>query len=112
MIKVITILGARPQFIKAAAISRAIRNNFSDKVKEIIVHTGQHYDSELSEVFFQQLQIPKEDYNLAVGSGSHGVQTANMILALEEVLVNENPGAVILYGDTNSTLAGAMAASK
>ena len=112
MIKIITIIGARPQFIKAAAISRAIRNHFSDKVKEVIVHTGQHYDKEMSEVFFTQLQIPHEDYNLGVGSGSHGEQTAKMILAIEEVLLKEKPNAIILYGDTNSTLAGGVAASK
>ncbi len=111
-IKLLTIIGARPQFIKAASISRAIRNHFSDKVKEVIVHTGQHYDKEMSEVFFTQLQIPKEDYNLSVGSGSHGEQTAKMIASLEEVLVKEKPDAIILYGDTNSTLAGAVAASK
>ena len=111
-IKLLTIIGARPQFIKAAAISRAIRNHFSDKVKEVIVHTGQHYDKEMSEVFFTQLKIPKEDYNLGVGSGSHGEQTAKMIASLEEVLVKEKPEAIILYGDTNSTLAGAVAASK
>lgn len=112
MIKVITIIGARPQFIKAAAISRAIKNNFSDKVTEIIVHTGQHYDPEMSEVFFKQLNIPHENYNLGVGSGSHGVQTAKMIIAIEEVILKEKPDAIILYGDTNSTLAGAVAASK
>jgi len=110
--KIITIIGARPQFIKAAAISRAIRTHFSDRVKEVIVHTGQHYDKEMSEVFFEQLQIPKEDYNLGVGSGSHGEQTAKMIFAIEEVLIKEKPHAIILYGDTNSTLAGAVAASK
>jgi len=112
MIKLITIIGARPQFIKAAAISRAIRTHFSDKVKEVIVHTGQHYDPEMSEVFFTQLHIPKEDYNLEVGSGSHGMQTAKMITAIEDVLLYEKPDGIILYGDTNSTLAGAVAASK
>lgn len=112
MIKLVTIIGARPQFIKAAAISRAIRLHFADKVKEIIVHTGQHYDPQMSQVFFEQLHIPKEDYNLGVGSASHGVQTARMITAIEEVLQKENPDGIILYGDTNSTLAGAVAASK
>jgi UDP-GlcNAc3NAcA epimerase len=112
MIKIVTIIGARPQFIKAAAISRAIRTHFSDKINEVIVHTGQHYDPGMSDVFFKQLQIPKEHYNLGVGSGSHGVQTAKMITAIEEVLMKELPVALILYGDTNSTLAGAVAASK
>ncbi|MFM7079638.1 MAG: non-hydrolyzing UDP-N-acetylglucosamine 2-epimerase [Bacteroidota bacterium] len=110
--RIVTVIGARPQFIKAAAISRAIRTAFSDQVAEVIVHTGQHYDREMSEVFFEQLEIPKENYNLGIGSGSHGVQTAGMIVALEEVLVKEHPDAVILYGDTNSTLAGAVVASK
>ncbi len=112
MLKILTIIGARPQFIKAAAISRAIRTQFSSEVKEVIVHTGQHYDPEMSEVFFQQLHIPKEDYNLEVGSGSHGMQTAKMITAIEDVLFYEKPDGIILYGDTNSTLAGAVAASK
>jgi UDP-GlcNAc3NAcA epimerase len=112
MIRIVTVIGARPQFIKAAAISRAIRTAYRDQVSEVIVHTGQHYDREMSEVFFEQLEIPKEDYNLGIGSGSHGVQTAGMIVALEEVLVKEMPHAVILYGDTNSTLAGAVVASK
>ena len=79
MIKIVTVVGARPQIIKAAALSRAIRNSFSDQIPEIIIHTGQHYDKEMSEVFFKQLQLPHEDYNLGVGSGSHGVQTAKMI---------------------------------
>lgn len=112
MIRILTVIGARPQFIKAAAISRAIRTSFSGQIKEVIVHTGQHYDREMSEIFFQQLEIPREDYNLGIGSGSHGVQTAGMIVALEEVMLKECPDAVILYGDTNSTLAGAVVASK
>jgi len=112
MIKLITIIGARPQFIKAAAISRAIRTRFSNQVEEVIVHTGQHYDPEMSKVFFEQMQIPQEKYNLGVGSGSHGAQTAKMITAIEEVLIAEKPNGIILYGDTNSTLAGAVAASK
>ncbi|MFZ9943185.1 MAG: non-hydrolyzing UDP-N-acetylglucosamine 2-epimerase [Bacteroidia bacterium] len=110
--RILTVIGARPQFIKAAAISRAIRTSFADKVTEIIVHTGQHYDRDMSEVFFEQLEIPREDYNLGIGSGSHGVQTAGIIVALEEVMMKEAPNAVILYGDTNSTLAGAVVASK
>jgi UDP-GlcNAc3NAcA epimerase len=112
MIHVLTVIGARPQFIKAAAISRAIREHYSEKIREVIVHTGQHYDHEMSQVFFEQLGIPREDYNLQVGSGAHGVQTARMITGLEEILVKERPHLVILYGDTNSTLAGAVAASK
>ncbi len=112
MLKIITIIGARPQIIKAAAISRAIRNKFRDKINEVIVHTGQHYDSNMSEVFFSELQIPGENYNLNVGSGSHGKQTAAMIAGIEEILLKESPAAIILYGDTNSTLAGAVAASK
>jgi UDP-GlcNAc3NAcA epimerase len=112
MIKIVTIIGARPQIIKAAALSRAIQNKFSDKITEIIVHTGQHYDNNMSAVFFEELNIPKPNYNLNVGSGSHGKQTAAMIVGIEEILQNEKPQAIVLYGDTNSTLAGAIAASK
>lgn len=112
MIKILTVIGARPQIIKAAALSRAIKTNFSDKIKEIIVHTGQHYDENMSGVFFEELSIPRPDYNLSVGSGSHGKQTASMINGIEEILIKEKPNAIVLYGDTNSTLAGAIAASK
>lgn len=112
MIKLVTIIGARPQIIKAAALSRAIRTNFSTKITEIIVHTGQHYDKEMSTVFFEELSIPKPDYNLNVGSSSHGTQTSQMIRGIEEILIKESPDYTILYGDTNSTLAGAIAASK
>lgn len=112
MIKIVTIIGARPQIIKAAALSRAIKNKFSTQIKEIIVHTGQHYDANMSQVFFDELNIPKPDYNLNVGSGSHGKQTAAMISGIEEILINEKPNAIVLYGDTNSTLAGGVAASK
>lgn len=112
MIKIVTIIGARPQIIKAAALSRAIKNNFSSQITEIIVHTGQHYDDNMSQVFFDELEIPLPNYNLNVGSGNHGKQTATMISAIEDVLLIENPNAIVLYGDTNSTLAGAMAASK
>lgn len=112
MIKIVTIIGARPQIIKAAALSRAIKNKFSTQLKEIIVHTGQHYDANMSQVFFDELQIPAPDYNLNVGSGSHGRQTATMITGIEEILLNEKPDAIVLYGDTNSTLAGGIAASK
>ncbi|MCK4639243.1 MAG: UDP-N-acetylglucosamine 2-epimerase (non-hydrolyzing) [Bacteroidales bacterium] len=112
MIKIITIIGARPQIIKAAAISRAIRNKFSDQISEIIVHTGQHYDINMSKIFFDELEIPKSDYNLNIGSASHGKQTALMIEEIEKILLNEKPHSIILYGDTNSTLAGAVAAAK
>jgi len=112
MIKIVTIIGARPQIIKAAALSRAIKNNFSSQITEIIVHTGQHYDDNMSQVFFDELEIPRPNYNLNVGSGNHGKQTATMISAIEDVLLIEKPNAIVLYGDTNSTLAGAMAASK
>lgn len=112
MKKIVTIIGARPQIIKAAALSRAISNNFSNQITEIIVHTGQHYDENMSQVFFNELGIPQPNYNLNVGSGSHGKQTATMISGIEEILINEKPNAIVLYGDTNSTLAGAIAASK
>ncbi len=112
MLKIITIIGARPQIIKAAAISRAIKNHFSDEIEEIIVHTGQHYDENMSQIFFEEMKIPRPDKNLNVGSGTHGVQTAKMIMGIEEILIDEKPDYLILYGDTNSTLAGAVAASK
>ena len=112
MIKITTIIGARPQIIKAAALSRAIKNKFSDKINEIIVHTGQHYDENMSNVFFDELQIPKPNYNLNVGSAGHARQTAQMIVGIEEILLKEKPDFIILYGDTNSTLAGAVAAAK
>ncbi|MHC1775828.1 MAG: non-hydrolyzing UDP-N-acetylglucosamine 2-epimerase [Lentimicrobium sp.] len=112
MIKIVTVIGARPQIIKAAALSRAISTGFKDKIKEIIVHTGQHYDANMSQVFIDELGIPAPDYNLGVGSGSHGRQTAAMIEGIEKILLDEKPDFLILYGDTNSTLAGAVAASK
>jgi len=112
MIKIVTIIGARPQIIKAAALSRAINQKFSGKLQEIIVHTGQHYDENMSQVFFDELGIPAPNYNLSVGSGSHGKQTAAMIVGIEEILLKEKPNAIVLYGDTNSTLAGGIAASK
>ncbi|MFY0482074.1 non-hydrolyzing UDP-N-acetylglucosamine 2-epimerase [Flavobacterium sp. PLA-1-15] len=112
MIKILTIIGARPQIIKAAAISRAVATKFQDKIKEIIVHTGQHYDANMSDVFFEELKIPKPDYNLNIGSGKHGDQTGKMIFGIEEILEKECPNYIVIYGDTNSTLAGAIAASK
>lgn len=112
MIKVLTVIGARPQIIKAAAISRVIKEKFSTAVEEKILHTGQHYDQNMSAVFFEELGIPQPDYNLGVGSGHHGEQTAKMITGIEEVLLSEHFDGIILYGDTNSTLAGAVAASK
>ncbi|MCX6233410.1 MAG: UDP-N-acetylglucosamine 2-epimerase (non-hydrolyzing) [Bacteroidetes bacterium] len=112
MIKVISVVGARPQFIKAAAISRAVRSGYSDKIQDIILHTGQHYDDNMSKVFFDQLNLPVPRYNLGVGSAPHGVQTARMILRMEPAFLAEKPDVIILYGDTNSTLAGAITASK
>ena len=110
--KIITVIGARPQIIKAAAISREISKNYSNTITEIIIHTGQHYDQNMSEIFFDELSIPKPNYNLNVGSNSHGVQTAKMIEGIEEVIIKEKPDFIVLYGDTNYTLAGAVAASK
>lgn len=106
--KLVTIVGARPQFVKAAAVSRVLRERHT----EILVHTGQHYDPDMSDVFFKEMHIPQPDYNLGAGSGSHARQTAAMLTGIEEVLEKEKPSALFCYGDTNSTLAGALAASK
>ena len=109
--RIITVIGARPQIIKAAALSRVILNDFQE-IEEIIVHTGQHYDKNMSDVFFTELEIPKPQINLKVGSSSHGAQTALMIEKIEKVMLEHSPNAVVVYGDTNSTLATAVAASK
>lgn len=113
MKKILTIIGARPQFIKASVLSRLIRsNNWNTIFQEVIVHTGQHYDYGMSDIFFEQMDIPKPDYNLNIGSGHHGYMTGNMLIEIEKLLLKEEPDVVIVYGDTNSTLAGALAASK
>ena len=112
MLKLLTIVGARPQIIKASALSRTIRAEFAGRVREVILHTGQHYDDSMSEIFFRELQIPSPDYNLGICSSQHGSQTVLMLSGIEEVLLKEKPDAQVVYGDTNSTLAGALAASK
>lgn len=112
MIKIFTIIGARPQIIKAAAISREIKKSYSNKIEEVIIHTGQHYDENMSNVFFEELGIPKPTHNLNIGSGKHGEQTAKMIIGIEILLEEEEPNYILIYGDTNSTLSGAIAASK
>ncbi|MDD3214462.1 MAG: UDP-N-acetylglucosamine 2-epimerase, partial [Eubacteriales bacterium] len=106
--RIVTVVGARPQFIKAAAMSRVLRKTHT----EVLVHTGQHYDPMMSDVFFSELHIPKPDYDLGISGGTHAQMTARMLTALEEVLIKEAPDALLVYGDTNSTLAGALAAVK
>lgn len=116
--KIVTIVGARPQFIKAAAVSRAIAGhnagNYDSRtaIHEIIVHTGQHFDENMSEIFFDEMQIPRPDYRLDINSLGHGAMTGRMLEKLEDVLLKEQPDWVLVYGDTNSTLAGALAAKK
>lgn len=115
LLKVINIVGARPQFIKVAPILRAIKTHNeggTDPIEHVLIHTGQHYDYELSQAFFVDLDLAKPDYNLGVGSGTHGAQTGRMLEAIERVLLKEKPDWVLVYGDTNSTLAGALAAVK
>ena len=111
---IIHIVGARPQFIKMAVVSRAItahnrQATRGHRIEELIIHTGQHYDENMSAVFFEELEIPKPDYNLGIGSALRGAQTGRMLEAIETVLVDEQPNWVMVYGDTNSTLAGALA---
>ena len=112
MIRIATIIGARPQFIKAAALSRTIRSTFSSEIEEILIHTGQHYDENMSGSFFRDLEIPEPAMNLGVRENDHGRQTGMMLGKIEEALLDLAPSLVVLYGDTNSTLAGALAASK
>lgn len=107
--KIVTVIGARPQFIKAATVSRAC---ISDGISEILVHTGQHFDANMSEVFFRDMEIPEPQYHLEVSGLSHGAMTGRMLERIEKVLINEKPDVVLVYGDTNSTLAGALAAAK
>ncbi len=108
--KIATIVGARPQFIKAAAVSRVLRKNAG--IREVLIHTGQHYDANMSRIFFDELHIPEPDYNLEVGSGSHGRQTGLMLERIEKVLLAEKPDWVLTYGDTNSTVAGSLTSAK
>ena len=110
MIKIITIIGARPQFIKAAALSREIAKH--NNISEIIVHTGQHFDANMSDIFFEQMSIPKPHYNLDINGLGHGAMTGQMLEKIEDVLIKEKPDWVLIYGDTNSTIAGALAAKK
>ena len=109
MPKILTIVGARPQFVKAAALSRALKKI---EIEEVLVHTGQHFDENMAEVFFQQMDIPEPKFNLGINSLSHGAMTGRMLEEIEKVLIIEKPSAVVVFGDTNSTLAGALAASK
>lgn len=108
MKKICTVVGARPQFIKLAVVSWVLRGEF----QEVLIHTGQHYDHNMSDVFFEEMEIPKPDYNLGISGGSHGQMTGQMLIELEKVFQEEQPDMVLLFGDTNSTMAGALAAVK
>lgn len=112
MKKILTIIGARPQIIKAAAFSRAISTKYSSELTEVLVHTGQHYDENMSKIFFDELGIPAPNYQLAIGSDSHGSQTGKMLVEIEQILSKEQPDGILVYGDTNSTIAGSLAAVK
>ena len=112
MKKILTVVGARPQFIKASVMSRLIKNDYKNRFEEVLLHTGQHYDRKMSEVFFEELQIRPPDINLNIGSGPHGAMTGKMLEGIELVALKEQPDGLLVYGDTNSTLAGALAASK
>jgi UDP-GlcNAc3NAcA epimerase len=112
MVKILTVVGARPQFIKAAAVSRTIREKYSNSIEEIILHTGQHNDQNMSQVFFDELDIPKPKFNLEISGGSHGAMTGKMLEGIEVILLKERPDYLLIYGDTNSTLAGAICAAK
>ncbi len=109
MLKILTIVGARPQFVKAAALSRALKKF---EMEEVLVHTGQHFDENMAEIFFREMEIPRPKYNLGINSLSHGAMTGRMLEEIEKVLLAEKPSAVVVFGDTNSTIAGALAASK
>ncbi|MBP7568249.1 MAG: UDP-N-acetylglucosamine 2-epimerase (non-hydrolyzing) [Burkholderiaceae bacterium] len=112
MKRIVTVVGARPQFIKAAAISRAIRQRWAGQIEEVLVHTGQHYDDNMSQVFFDELEIPRPGHHLGISGGGHGAMTGRMLESVEQVLLQEKPDWLLIYGDTNSTLAGALAAAK
>lgn len=113
MRKLMTVVGARPQFVKAAVLSRKIREpEYAQRIKEFLVHTGQHYDENMSDIFFRDMEIPEPDANLGIGSGSHGAVTGAMLAGIEQLILQEKPDMLLVYGDTNSTLAGALAASK
>ena len=110
--KIVTVVGARPQFIKATAVSHRIRERYSDRVEEVLLHTGQHFDYNMSAVFFDELELPVPKYNLGISGGSHSVMTGRMMAGIEEVLITEHPDRLLVYGDTNSTLAASLAAVK